>query len=313
VGTATYNYPVTITGDAQQFTIGIIVNNYYCRNSSDDNTVVTVAKPLGDLFISGGGYLVLTSSAGIKAGTAGTKNNFGFNVKYNKARTNLQGNINAIVRKMEGGVMRVYQVKGNVMTSLFVSTTCPKTAIFNGKANIKDITDPLVPVSVDGNATLQVTMTDMGEPGSSDKIAITVWNKDGGVWVSSNWNGTTTVEQTLGGGNLKVHAGALCNPTFTRSAGIAEPEQKSTTEPASFRVIAYPNPSATDFGIQVHSKSSEPIVVRILDVNGVLKETHRLFAKTSFIKMGAGLATGMYFAEVTQGTNKQILKLVKLK
>ncbi len=160
-GTATYNYPVTISGDAQQFTIGIIVNNYYCRNSSDDNTVVTVAKPLGELFITGGGYLVLTSSAGIKAGTAGTKNNFGFNVKYNKARTNLQGSINTIVRKMEAGVMRVYQVKGNAMTSLAVNENCPKTATFNGKANITDITNPLAPVSVAGNALLQVTMTDM--------------------------------------------------------------------------------------------------------------------------------------------------------
>jgi hypothetical protein len=170
----------------------------------------------------------------------------------------------------------------------------------------------LAPVSVDGNATLQVTMTDMGEPGLSDKIAITVWNKDGGLWVSSNWNGTTTVEQKLGGGNLKVHGGAVCSANFTRSAGIAAPEQNSTTKPAPLSVMAYPNPSATDFGIQVYSKSSEPIVVRISDVNGVLKETRQVFAKTSFIKMGAGLPTGIYFAEVTQGTNKQVLKLVKL-
>src|SRR5262249_11892147 len=33
-----------------------------------------------------------------------------------------------------------------------------RTAVFTGKANIQDITDPANPVSVDGNATLQVTM-----------------------------------------------------------------------------------------------------------------------------------------------------------
>ena len=47
-------------------------------------------------------------------------------------------------------------------------------------------------------------MTDAGEPGSSDKIGITVWNKSGGLWFSSNWSGTNTVEQLLGGGNLVV-------------------------------------------------------------------------------------------------------------
>ena len=58
---------------------------------------------------------------------------------------------------------------------------------------------------MDGNAALQVVMTDKGEPGRSDTIAITVWNKSGGLWFSSNWNGTKTLEQMLGGGNLVVH------------------------------------------------------------------------------------------------------------
>ena len=131
------------------------------------------------------------------------------NVKYNKGGTNLQGNINIIIRN--GG--RVYQIKGNSMTSLSVNpSTCPKatqsapcTAVFNGKGNIRDITDPLNPISVDGNGTLQVTMTDKGEPGSSDSISVTLWNKTGGLWFSSNWTGTKTIEQLLGGGNLVVH------------------------------------------------------------------------------------------------------------
>ena len=99
------------------------------------------------------------------------------------------------------------------MTSLTVNTaitTNPPhpypTAVFNGKANIQDITNPLAPpISIDGNATLTVTMTDKGEPGSSDSIGITLYNKSGGVWYTSYWSGTQTVEQTIGGGNLVVH------------------------------------------------------------------------------------------------------------
>jgi hypothetical protein len=202
-GTATCNWNVTISGDAQDFTVGIVVNNYYTRNSADDNVVVMVAKPLASNFITGGGYIVLSNSEGLKAGDAGRKSNFGFNVKYNKSGKNLQGNINIIVRRTEADGLHVYQIKGNAMTSLAVQSG-PGTATFNGKASIQDITNPLAPISVEGNASLQVTIDDNGEPGSSDTIGITVWNKNGGLWYSSNWSGVKTVEQTLGGGNLIV-------------------------------------------------------------------------------------------------------------
>ncbi len=208
-GTVTCNWSANIgMADSKPFTIGIKVGGHYIRDASDDNAIVTVSKAIGTGFITGGGYLVNESSAGQYAGETGRKTNFGFNVKYNKARTSLQGNINTIIRN--GG--RVYQIKGNSMTSLVTNTTTkPATATFNGKANIQDITNPTAPVSVDGNATLQVVMTDHGEPGSSDTIGITVWNKSGGLWFSSKWNGTNTVEQLLGapskpgGGNLVVH------------------------------------------------------------------------------------------------------------
>jgi hypothetical protein len=203
-GTATYNWSVNIgSADSQQFTVGIIVTNYYTRNNSLDDTVVTVSKWIPGS-ITGGGYLVMQSSAGLYPGGVGTKNNFGFNVK--NASNGPKGNINTIIRNNG----RVYQIKGNSMTSLSIKlppppATTPATATFNGKSSIQDITNPLAPISIDGNATLQVTMTDNGEPGSSDTIAITVWNKIGGMWFSSNWTGTKTMEQTLGGGNLQVH------------------------------------------------------------------------------------------------------------
>jgi hypothetical protein len=209
-GTATCNWTANIgTADSVSYTVGIVVDGYYTRNQSTDNEVVTVSKGLSNM-ITGGGYLMNAASAGQYPGEAGKRTNFGFNVKYNKSGTSLQGNINTIIRN--GG--RVYQIKGNSMTSLSTkpcttandaSLTCPGLATFNGKANIQDITNPTSPLSIDGNATLQVTMTDNGEPGKNDTIGITVWNKSGGLWFTSNWNGTKTVEQLLAGGNLVVH------------------------------------------------------------------------------------------------------------
>jgi hypothetical protein len=199
-GTATCNTALTASSStgATQYTVGIIVTGYYDRNSSEDDTIITVAQPIPSNFITGGGFLVLSNSSGAVSGDSGSKANFGFNVKYNKSGKNLQGNVNIIVR-YNG---HVYQIKSNAMDSLGVSGT---QANFTGKASIQDITNPLNPVSVDGNATLQVWVTDNGDPGSSDTLAIQVLSKDGGTWFTSNWDGTRTVEQVLGGGNLSVH------------------------------------------------------------------------------------------------------------
>ena len=225
--TRTGSVTCTFTGTvgsigSTQYTVGIVVGGYYGRNASTENTVVTISQ-VGAGMITGGGYLVMQNSAGTIAGDPGTKNNFGFNVKYNKSGTNLQGNLNTIVRRRESdGNQHVYQIKGNSMTSLAVyqlvnnawvagctgaTSTSPCKAQFNGKANIQDITNPVAPFSVSGNNALQFNMTDYGSPGSSDTIGITLWNGSGGIWFSTNWVGSppATAEQVLGGGNLEVH------------------------------------------------------------------------------------------------------------
>ncbi|MDH4117763.1 MAG: ExeM/NucH family extracellular endonuclease, partial [Acidimicrobiia bacterium] len=203
-GTATCQWNVTINGDGQAFTVGIVVDDHYTRNASTDDVVVMVAKPLASNFISGGGFILLNGSAGAVAGDDGTKANFGFSVKFNKSGKNLQGSVNIIVRRTEAdGVVHTYQMKATALTSLAIQTG-DGTATFNSKANIQDITDPLNPVSVGGNATLQLTLDDNGDPGSADTIGITVWDKDGGMWFSSRFDGVKTVSQTLDGGNVRV-------------------------------------------------------------------------------------------------------------
>jgi hypothetical protein len=135
------------SSSGSQYTSGIIVSNYYARNSSADDTVVTAADPLTTGFITGGGYLVNQSSSGQYPGDPGLKSNFGFNVKYNKGGTNLQGQMNTIVRN--GG--RVYQIKGNSVTSLATTpsrarSTQPSRVRRPGpsttRGSIQDITNP---------------------------------------------------------------------------------------------------------------------------------------------------------------------------
>ncbi len=80
-----------------------------------------------------------------------------------------------------------------------------------------------------------------------------------------------------------------------------------------FKVNIFPNPSSTNFKLNIDSKSNEPVTIRILDMVG--KEINVIQSsktKSSVLQIGAALIAGTYFAEIKQGSNRQIVKLVKL-
>ena len=144
--------------------------------------------------------MINQSSAGQYAGGIGLRTNFGFNVKFNRQMTNLQGNVNIIIRASDG---KVYQIKANSMTSM-QTDLISKVSSFESKANLTDITNPIAPVSLGGNLNFQMVMKDNGEPGTNDTIGFSLRDSSGALLFSSNWSGTQTVQQNLRGGNLVV-------------------------------------------------------------------------------------------------------------
>jgi hypothetical protein len=186
--------------DLGVFNLGIVVNGHYVRNDGADDFFVTVARPTPGM-ISGGGHIVNQASAGQYAGADGLRTNFGFNVRYNRAMRNLQGNLNVIIRGNDG---RVYQIKATAMDALAINDDQTE-GNFQSKANLRDITDPDNPISLGGNLNLQVRLTDNKESDDPDRIAITLRNQNGTVlFYASNWNGATTVQQELRGGNIVI-------------------------------------------------------------------------------------------------------------
>ncbi|MDP2856902.1 MAG: YDG domain-containing protein [Bacillota bacterium] len=202
VAWAAYDWSVDI-GSALSATyeITIKVNGYYVGELT--GVLVTVSKPLGTEFITGGGYLTIgQSSAGTYAASAGSHMNFGFNVKYNKSGTKPQGSVNIIFRRSG----KVYQIKTNSIQTLVVDPVTGK-GTFYSKATLKDVTNPLIPIEVASNLRLDMRLTD-GENVSgkkADTIGVALWTAEGKLLFSSNWSGTTTEEELLSGGNLVVH------------------------------------------------------------------------------------------------------------
>ena len=316
VGTVSASYTFNIgTADAAQFTIGIEVgtpDGYYVRKSSDDNTVLTVYKPLGE-FVTGGGYIIPTQSSGSYAATAGLKTNFGMNVKNNKTGTNLKGSVNIIFRRNVASVIRTYQIKANAMTSLGVGgTSANRKAQFLSKANLTDVTDPLNNISLGGNLDLRVDMTDKGEPGNTDSISVTLFNSSGTLLYSSNWIVSKTVQKVLSAGNININSASISPAT------VKAPDTKlaaSTMEhaPSIFDVKVMNNPTMTSFRLKLESNDiNTKFTLKVIDVVGRIIEIKEQLYAGQVIELGGGYFKGSYFAEVTQGRQRKVIKLIKM-
>jgi hypothetical protein len=90
-------------------------------------------------------------------------------------------------------------------------------------------------------------MTDNGDPGTwttPDTIGITLWNKSGGLYFSSNWavpaGGTvpTTIQQAIAGGNLVVHSNQLLQGSPLANPQTVEALDVQTVESVLPQAIA---------------------------------------------------------------------------
>ena len=93
---------------------------------------------------------------------------------------------------------------------------------------------------------------------------------------------------------------------------VVTPPAVVTEQPRAFQVKVYPNPSSAEFSLQVMSSNAEPISVRIMDATGIVLKVNATLIKGSVVKLGGELKGGTYFAEVIQGSQRQVLRLVKL-
>lgn len=83
-----------------------------------------------------------------------------------------------------------------------------------------------------------------------------------------------------------------------------------TAQTNDFKVIVAPNPTKTEFKINVTGDSVETIFINIFDVSG--RKIDFLKANPSqTITIGGELIAGIYLVEITQGKNKKTVKLIK--
>jgi len=217
VGTATAIVQYNIGNAAvQPLNICVIVSGNYLLNSPVWDTIVTVAKPVsGGLCVMGAELANGTpsTSSGYLAGGDGMLTDCSSYVQYTKSGSNPQGKVNINVhtyRKPDGTMdtqLHIYKITSSAISVFQVNLT-NHTCSFSSKCTIQDITSPSSILSIDGGATLQVTMFDGGytNPTTPDRIGvIAISSKDGKTWFSSSWDGTKTVEKpTVNGTGVSI-------------------------------------------------------------------------------------------------------------
>lgn len=197
------NVPVDADGNAYAmksipvgtYTVTVTVSdgNSYWVSDVSSPVVLNIALGSNEKRVTGGGWVVDPASAN-------DKDNFGFTVNYNKTGAP-KGNFVFTYRGEDG---YDYKLKSNSWAKGGLSFTSANEAYFTGKATLEVIDQETgLPVSSDGSYSFAVNATDGGPTKTADKIAFTILDGAKKVWKKL---GTSTNQNTLGGGNIVVQS-----------------------------------------------------------------------------------------------------------
>jgi uncharacterized lipoprotein YddW (UPF0748 family) len=107
--------------------------------------------------------------------------------------------------------------------------------------------------------------------------------------------------------------------TATDSSGNATTQQVTVRVPrfpgneeGHLTVKVFPNPSRYQFAILTLSTSPQPVAITVTDNTGRVVETRHGLPATGLLYIGARYRPGVYYLQVKQGNNKEVIQLVKL-
>ncbi len=145
-------------------------------------------------------------------------------------------------------------------------------------------------------------------------LVVTGGNKD-----SSNMKGLFIAEKVLSVGHNVTWNTYTCidEPLLTvaRTENPSLPVTSTVTFPApgtsELMVKVLPNPSSNYFSLIIQSERQEKINIRISDITGRVVESKQGILPNSIVRVGNNYSKGIYFAELTQGKERKLVKLIR--
>lgn len=115
--------------------------------------------------------------------------------------------------------------------------------------------------------------------------------------------------------SCSVPAPVVAIASTTTSANLTQEtvKQPARDEATQLQVTVMPNPSATVFTLKLQSKNNAPVQLRITDATGRAVENRANLGANSTVQVGAGFVSGTYYAEFTQGNQRKVVQLIKVR
>jgi uncharacterized delta-60 repeat protein len=269
----------------------------YANTYENLDAIVVVYDPNGG-YAYGGGYFTSPKGALKSDPNASGDASYGFTLNYYK---------NATLPKGET------QFKFNVGDFEFNALNFDYLVINNSMSQFKG-TGKII--GGQSGVGFIMTVTDGQLDGTGiDKIRMKIYNKNNGSIIYDNQTGGSDAAlptQAVGANSVIVISGAGAGMTKSNTTQKTEMEAIEAKSPAGLEVVAFPNPSATDFTITVRTNSvKEKITMQVVDMYGRVIETKNVSAN-SMVRFGDRYHAGTYFVRILQGKQHKEIKLIKL-
>ena len=150
-----------------------------------------------------------------------------------------------------------------------------------------------------GTASKTVTVMDIADGKKGDKIIVCHKGRN------SLTIAAPAVNDHLQHGDM---LGSCMDASITYSKIGAEQQMVQSDDLA---VRALPNPSLNYFDLQISGKAGSSIQVKVYDLIGRVIETRSSLQSSQMLRVGSFYNPGIYIVEISQGVQKQTLKLVK--
>ncbi len=308
-----------------------VTGSYLSIDDPSTDKQITIAVPLPGGQIVGGGTLDNFTSSGYIGGTSSKKTEFSIEVKFNKSLTNPQGRIELTIcskRNTSGvvdGKLHIYKVKSTAISTLVVNKPTIADAQFSSKVNVTEILANGSSVGVESGIPFVLDLYDgnlvTGSPKPPDKLGITIYRKNGGVWYSNNWDVNKTVMKEILDGVVSAGPAVATkmpvnDELITKQNVIPNlkvPTKLPINEIKLTSADVWPNPATSHFNVRISSHINATVELRMYDMKGNMIQMKRGSTNEVF-RFGDGSPAGTYIIEARQqGINdRKTIRVIKV-
>jgi hypothetical protein len=105
---------------------------------------------------------------------------------------------------------------------------------------------------------------------------------------------------------------AVMTQSITSTEQVKKGETEEAVSSSGFNVNVSPNPSKGQFNIVITSNDATPVTVTVMNMFGQVIEQKQRVTSSGILRIGQAWTSGTYVAEVVQGDQRKIVRLIKI-